>query len=334
MRDGDVLGLHEYFSTNGAQDGWRWLAGRYLQCPWQGPIVIGECGVNAAVAGPGIEHYGFHGLGNGNLEVAAAKYLEYLRWYDEQLALDWRIQSAMMFTYDFSHPWETFDIRREQFMSPFLAYVASVGGTAAFTPAPIPTPIPVPIPTPVPDGVWGQAALSPWYALCKRYGDLYGLSPEIVGTTIMVESGGKESIISSAGAVGLMQVMPREAGQAFADRPTRAELFDPETNVEWGCKILSGYRASNSGSLERGLAGYYGGGHAAEDLGSAASVTYLTLWVKWWLRLWKTELPFGTTAPASDNTAVRWNAEEAVRAIEAVRTRLLDNVIAPLYGKG
>jgi len=193
-------------------------------------------------------------------------------------------------------------------------------------------PTPTPTPTPVPPAVvWGNDAIAPWYDLCKKYGDKYGLSPEVAGTTIMVESGGKADVISPAGAVGLMQVMPQEAGPHFADRPMTAELLDPETNVEWGCKILSEYRANQGESLERGLAGYYGGNKTANDLGSTAAITYLTLWVKWWYRLWKTELPFVSLAPAIGITAVRWNAEEAVREIEAARQRLLDNVIAPLY---
>jgi len=52
---GDVLGLHEYHPMAGPQYGWRWLCGRYLQCPWDVPIIIGECGLDDAVA-PGVSH--------------------------------------------------------------------------------------------------------------------------------------------------------------------------------------------------------------------------------------------------------------------------------------
>lgn len=342
------LGLHEYWYTNGPREpwvepdgkvfgGWGWWAGRLRACPFNCLIMITECGIDAHVL-PGKGYYGFHGLNPANGSIGM-QYFEQLKASEGQYLADGRVMGMTPFLYDFYNPeWATYDMRTQECQQIWLAHSQAeivipdkwpMPATWQGQPTPTPTPTPVP-----PAVVWGNDAIAPWYDLCKKYGDQYGLSPEIVGTTIMVESGGKESIVSSAGAVGLMQVMPFEAGPDFSDRPTKAELLDPDTNVEWGCKILSGYRASHGGSLARGLAGYYGGNKAADNLGSTASVTYLTLWVKWWLRLWKTELPFGTTAPASDDTAVRWNAEEAVRAIEAARTRLLDNVIAPLYGKG
>jgi len=52
-----------------------------------------------------------------------------------------------------------------------------------------------------------------------------------------------------AGAVGLMQVMPRDGlaasfmcvnGPCFANRPTISELEDPEFNVKYGTRMLAG----------------------------------------------------------------------------------------------
>lgn len=54
---------------------------------------------------------------------------------------------------------------------------------------------------------------------------------------------------SRSGAVGLMQVMPRDGlaakfqcvnGPCFASRPTRAELEDPAFNIEYGTRMLAG----------------------------------------------------------------------------------------------
>lgn len=66
---------------------------------------------------------------------------------------------------------------------------------------------------------------------------------------MLVESGGQSEIISSSGAVGLMQIMPKDGiastfmcinGPCFANRPTTEELKDPDFNVDYGCRMLAG----------------------------------------------------------------------------------------------
>jgi soluble lytic murein transglycosylase-like protein len=68
----------------------------------------------------------------------------------------------------------------------------------------------------------------------------------------MQESGGNATIMSHSGAVGLMQVMPRDGvaaefmcinGPCFANRPTIAELKDPKFNIDYGSQMLSGLYA-------------------------------------------------------------------------------------------
>ena len=78
---------------------------------------------------------------------------------------------------------------------------------------------------------------------------------------MLQESGGQPDVVSPAGAVGLMQVMPSDApppyDRWFRDRPTGAELLDPSTNVDWGCAILTGgYR--RWGTLPQAIAAYFG----------------------------------------------------------------------------
>jgi len=51
VRGGHMLVLHEYWAHEGPDYNWRWWAGRYAQCPWKVPILIGECGVDQYVAG-------------------------------------------------------------------------------------------------------------------------------------------------------------------------------------------------------------------------------------------------------------------------------------------
>ncbi|MDZ7853285.1 MAG: transglycosylase SLT domain-containing protein [Halomonas sp.] len=84
---------------------------------------------------------------------------------------------------------------------------------------------------------------------------LAGLAPELVLAVIQVESAFKAEAVSSAGAVGLMQIMPfwiRELGLPADD------LKDPRRNLRYGCTILAHYLAVESGDLTRALARYNG----------------------------------------------------------------------------
>ena len=76
------------------------------------------------------------------------------------------------------------------------------------------------------------------------------LSPAVVAATIVVESSCNPSAISPAGAVGLLQVMPKVWGVP------RKELLNPARNIEVGTRILSDY-VKQSG-LRDGLKRYYG----------------------------------------------------------------------------
>ena len=82
-----------------------------------------------------------------------------------------------------------------------------------------------------------------------------GLPPELVLAVIEVESGFDRFAISSAGARGLMQVMPFwvEAIGRPGDN-----LFDIDTNLRYGCAILRLYLDREQGDLGRALARYNG----------------------------------------------------------------------------
>ncbi len=82
-----------------------------------------------------------------------------------------------------------------------------------------------------------------------------GLEPELVLALINVESNFDRFAISSAGARGLMQIMPfwlEELG-----RP-EDNLFDIETNLRFGCTILNIYLERENGNMRRALARYNG----------------------------------------------------------------------------
>lgn len=98
--------------------------------------------------------------------------------------------------------------------------------------------------------------------LIDKYAYQYNLDPTLVAAVMQQECPwGDPECYSSSGAAGLMQVMASDGLSndlypgMFSDRPKVAELFDPETGIKWGSKILAGYIASY-GSVREGLRHY------------------------------------------------------------------------------
>ena len=82
-----------------------------------------------------------------------------------------------------------------------------------------------------------------------------GLDPQMVLGLIQVESGFKKYAVSSAGARGLMQVMPFWV--ALIGEPEH-NLFHLRTNLRYGCTILRHYLDIEKGDLYRALGRYNG----------------------------------------------------------------------------
>lgn len=79
------------------------------------------------------------------------------------------------------------------------------------------------------------------------------LPPELVLAVIDVESGFNPFAVSSAGAQGLMQVMP-----FWREELGRRRLVDVQDNLLMGCTILRYYYDMEKGNLSRALARYNG----------------------------------------------------------------------------
>ena len=89
-----------------------------------------------------------------------------------------------------------------------------------------------------------------------RNARLAGVEPELVLAVIDVESNFDRFAISTATALGLMQVMPFWVPElGYNDKN---QLFDVEINVLLGCRILKYYLDMERGDLVRGLARYNG----------------------------------------------------------------------------
>jgi soluble lytic murein transglycosylase-like protein len=88
-----------------------------------------------------------------------------------------------------------------------------------------------------------------WCSQIEKTAQEVGLPANLIAAVILQESGGDPTAYSSSGAVGLMQVMPRDGlaaafmcinGPCFASRPTIAELEDPAFNIAYGSQFLAG----------------------------------------------------------------------------------------------
>ncbi len=79
--------------------------------------------------------------------------------------------------------------------------------------------------------------------LIKQYSYQYSLSPYLVASIINTESSFNSKAVSSSGAIGLMQILP-STGEYIADLLNEEDyqiekLFNPETNVKYGCFYLN-----------------------------------------------------------------------------------------------
>ncbi|MPM96385.1 Membrane-bound lytic murein transglycosylase F [bioreactor metagenome] len=90
----------------------------------------------------------------------------------------------------------------------------------------------------------------------------YGIDKELINTIIYHESRFKPNVTSSAGAMGLMQLMPGTAKAMGVENP-----YDIEDNVMGGTKLLKNLLDTYGNSKELALAGYSAGTGTVEKLG-------------------------------------------------------------------
>lgn len=106
IRGKHCLILHEYHAQAGPHENWGWWCGRYEKCPWNVPIIIGECGMDVYVKDGGVD-----GQKRGwRAWVNAEQYAAQLRAYHEKVLTDKRIHSIQIYTSDYGAPWQTFDL--------------------------------------------------------------------------------------------------------------------------------------------------------------------------------------------------------------------------------
>lgn len=108
----------------------------------------------------------------------------------------------------------------------------------------------------------------------------HGVDPYLVAAVINTESNWDEDAESSAGAIGLMQVMPETASNMADWELVDSSVYDPEdltdpaTNIEYGCAVLGYLLEYYSGSSDKAIAAYNAGmGNVDEWLEDGSSLT-------------------------------------------------------------
>jgi soluble lytic murein transglycosylase-like protein len=92
-----------------------------------------------------------------------------------------------------------------------------------------------------------------WSSSIVRWATEAGVDPNLAATVMQIESCGDPRARSSAGAMGLFQVMP------WHFRPLE-DTYDPDTNALRGLAYLKAAMEKSGNNVRLALAGYNGGG--------------------------------------------------------------------------
>lgn len=98
-----------------------------------------------------------------------------------------------------------------------------------------------------------------YYDIVMKYSSEYAVPAELVFAIIKVESNFESNTVSSAGAIGLMQILPStyEYISEMLGEPTLSSsvLYDPQVNIKYGTYYLQ-YLYSKFGSWEKAIVAY------------------------------------------------------------------------------
>lgn len=102
---------------------------------------------------------------------------------------------------------------------------------------------------------------SKYDGIISRMSEKYNVPEQFIRSVIRAESDFNPNSLSSAGAMGLMQLMPETAKSVGVTDP-----YDPEQNIEGGTKLLKSY-IDKYGDLKLVLAAYNAGPGAVAKYG-------------------------------------------------------------------
>lgn len=103
--------------------------------------------------------------------------------------------------------------------------------------------------------------LKPYANEIEYAANTYGIDPNFLASIIMTESNGDSNAVSSAGAIGLGQLMPDTAASLGVSNP-----YDPDENIMGSAQYAAGLY-QKYGDYRLAAAGYNAGGGAVEKYG-------------------------------------------------------------------
>ena len=113
------------------------------------------------------------------------------------------------------------------------------------------------------DWFWNSLNPITYKSLLYRNAGVYKIDPLLVAAIIKCESTFNPMAVSSAGAVGLMQLMPETAAELALERKidyvNSEELYKPDINIEIGFYYIQKLKKRYKGSLVLALAAYNAG---------------------------------------------------------------------------
>jgi soluble lytic murein transglycosylase-like protein len=98
--------------------------------------------------------------------------------------------------------------------------------------------------------------------LIREAGERYRVDPALIRSVMHAESGFDPSVVSRAGAMGLMQLMPEVAETFGVEHP-----FDPRENIMAGARLLRELLDQYSGDVRLAVASYNAGPAAIANYG-------------------------------------------------------------------
>jgi len=117
------------------------------------------------------------------------------------------------------------------------------------------------------------------------------IDPYLIASIIRQESGFESTVVSNAGAVGVMQIMPQDAERiataAGLQIPTRQDLFDPSRNIEIGVAEYAQKLAVMQGTAILAIAAYNAGEEAVGKWIAQTPVDDIDLFIE--------SIPYGET---------------------------------------
>lgn len=99
---------------------------------------------------------------------------------------------------------------------------------------------------------YGRAKAERFAPLIHEKAAKYHLDPLLVARLIKLESNFDPEERSGRDAIGLMQVRRGHAKHG-------EDLYDPETNIDFGCRLLREYTQEFGGDMHKGLSAYLHG---------------------------------------------------------------------------